>query len=70
MWRRMMSVPKNTRDWEAEDDFRTLARAEEIKSSRGRLSKAKTAGRRIVKEEQKALRNKQRVANPPTKRSR
>jgi hypothetical protein len=63
-------TPKSARDWEAEEDFRTLARAEEIRSSRGRLSKAKTAGRRIVKEEQKALRNKQKVANPKPKRSR
>lgn len=38
------------KDWQAEDDMRTLARAEEIKRDRGRYTAAKKCARRKVRE--------------------
>ncbi len=55
--------------WEAENDFRALAGAEEIKSDRARLGKAKKAGVKIVREERKALIVKQRVAKPAPRKA-
>lgn len=46
--------------WEAEEDAHTLARAEEILKKKGRLKAAKTAARRMAKEQQEratALKN-------------
>ena len=37
--------------WQAEEDAHTLARAEEIKSKKGRLSAAQVAARRLAREE-------------------
>jgi hypothetical protein len=57
------ATPKGEALWQAEDDFRTLANAEEITSDRGRLGKAKRAGRALVKREKAALAKKERVAS-------
>jgi hypothetical protein len=51
------------RRWQAEDDFRTLTSTEEIKSDRRRLSRAKRAGKKMVKDAKKALTRQQRVAS-------
>ena len=40
-----MPSGKQEQRWQAEDDARTLMRAEEIKASRARLSKAKSIAR-------------------------
>lgn len=65
----MSARVKSEDTWEAESDFRTLANAEEIKGNPTKLRKAKTAGKRLVKEEQKALQVKQRVAGKTSKKS-
>lgn len=62
-------MPKPNAAWEAESDFRTLAGAEEVKSDRARLGKAKKAGQKIIREEKKALIVKQRVAKPAPKKA-
>ncbi len=55
--------------WKAEGDFRTLASAEEIKSDKGRLSKAKAEGRKIVKDEKKVLNAKERIVAPTPRKA-
>ncbi len=64
-----MIMAKSNATWEAESDFRTLASAEEVKSNRARLGKAKRAGAKIVREEKKALIVKQRVAKPAPRKA-
>lgn len=54
-------IVKAKDDWQAQEDFRALARAEEIQANKARLARAKRAGRKIVEQEQKALNVKQRV---------
>lgn len=56
---------KSDREWQAEDDFRTLTSAEEVTADKGRLTRAKVAGRKLVKKEQAALKRKERVAGKP-----
>lgn len=58
-------VSKSDKQWQAEDDFRTLTSAEEVTADKARLSRAKRAGRALVAKEQKALKTKQRVAREP-----
>ena len=62
------SMAKSNAVWEAESDFRSLAGAEEVKSDRTRLAKAKKAGQKIIREEKKALIVKQKVAKPAPKK--
>ncbi len=56
------AVTGEDRKWQAENDFRTLADAEEIRGNKARTSRAKSAGRKIVQEATKALRAKEKVA--------
>jgi len=53
----MSSYPssKSEKDWQAEDDFRSLCSAQEVTSDSGRHSRARRAGKRIVTKESKAL---------------
>lgn len=50
-----MAHVKAEREWQAEDDFRSLTSAEEVRRDRKRLTRAKSAGRRIVRDAEKAL---------------
>ena len=61
--------PKSEKEWEAESDFNTLARAEEIKADSRRVSRAKKAGSKIVAQERKALVAKTRVATSSGKKT-
>ena len=61
------TVSKADLEWQAEEDFRTLANAEEVKADRARLAKAKRAGKDIIKKEERALKSKKRVATPSAK---
>ena len=63
-------MAKSDKQFEAEMDFQSLAHAEEIKSSAPRFKAAKTAGKRVVAQEKKALAVKQRVAKPAPRRER
>ena len=51
------------RKWEAEDDFRSLVLAEQVRTNKGRFRRAKVAGRRIVRDETKALRVKRSISS-------
>ena len=42
-------------DWRAEDDFRTLRNAQEIRSDRGRFSQARRSGRKQLRLTKQAL---------------
>lgn len=64
----MKNMTKQEKEWMAEDDMRTLARAEEIKSDRQRLSRAKQAGTRIVKEKEKEVDAIQKVSKTPMRK--
>lgn len=51
-------MPKKTKEqleWEARYDFDILARAEEIRKNKLRLSKAVKAGKKIIAEQEKSL---------------
>ncbi len=48
-------MTKSDRDWQAEDDFRTLVSAQEVSSNKGRHKRARTAGRRLVRKETRTL---------------
>ena len=48
-------MTKSDREWQAEDDFRTLVSAQEVNSDKSRLGRARRAGRRIVKKETRTL---------------
>ena len=51
-------MPKKTKEqleWEAQYDFDTLARAEEIRKNKLRLSKAVKAGKKRIAEQEKSL---------------
>ena len=50
------------RRWKAESDFRSLTEAEQVRTDRGRLRRARSAGRRMIRDEQRALRVKRTVA--------
>ena len=51
----MANRVKTEKDWEAEDDFRTLARAEEIKRDKKRMGKARKAGTNVLKEKKEEI---------------
>ena len=53
---------KQRRQWEAEEDANTLARAEEIKSKKGRFNRAKTAAVKIAKEQKERASAMEKVA--------
>jgi len=59
------NVTKQERDWMAEDDLRTLTRAEEIKADRKRMAAAKKAGTRVLKEKKQEVKSIQRIARAP-----
>lgn len=44
------TVTESDRDWRAEDDMRTLARAEEIKADKKRFAAAQVSARRKIEE--------------------
>ena len=46
---------KTDAQWQAEEDARTLARAEEIKSNTGRMDRARAAAKEMLYEEEKRL---------------
>jgi len=48
-------MTKSDRDWQADDDFRTLVSVQEINSDKRRLTRARGAGRRMIKKETRAL---------------
>jgi hypothetical protein len=50
-----MSYSSDTKDWQAEDDFRTLQRAQEVKSDGERHSKAIAHGKKMVAASRKVL---------------
>ena len=52
--------------WEARDDARTLARAEEIKADKERLSRAKEGAKEILKEEADRLKGLSKIATNKT----
>lgn len=55
-------MTKSDREWQAEDDFRTLVSAQEVNSSKSRLTRARRAGRRIVRKETRTLGVKRQIA--------
>ncbi|MDB4278440.1 hypothetical protein N9917_02420 [Deltaproteobacteria bacterium] len=50
------------KQWEAQDDARTLARAEKIKASPKKMKAAQAQAKKMVAEEKKELQGLQRVA--------
>jgi hypothetical protein len=57
-------MSEKIKDWEAEDDLRTLARAEEIKADKKRMQRAQKAGKRVLKDKQKEVRTISSIAKP------
>ena len=59
-----MSVtsPKTDKEWQAYDDARTLAHAEEIRGDSKRLSGAKAAAVKIAAEDEKQLEKMKKIA--------
>ena len=57
-----MIVNKTEADWQAEDDAQTLARAEQIKEDKARLTAAQQAAKRLLKEEEERTRGMRKVA--------
>lgn len=57
--------------WEAESDVRTLTEADQIKKTPSRLNAAKTAAKRMVKEQQKVTKMTGKIAKskPSLKKS-
>ncbi|NCB00600.1 MAG: hypothetical protein EOM67_00345 [Spirochaetia bacterium] len=51
----MVKKTKEQLEWEAQYDFDTLARAEEIRKNKLRLSKAVKAGKKRIADQEKAL---------------
>jgi hypothetical protein len=60
----MAKLTKQERDWEAEDDFRTVTRAKEIMNDKKRMSKAKKAGKRVLKEKQNEVKTIASIVKP------
>ena len=50
-------VSKEQDDWRAQSDFDTLERAEEVRSDKGRLSRAVAIGRKKQKASERVLRS-------------
>lgn len=48
--------PKSEKDWRAEEDARTLARAEAIKADNTRLSNARVAAEKMLESEREDVR--------------
>lgn len=55
-------VPASEAEWAAQDDARTLARAEEIKADHQRLQAAKTQAVKLLEKEQDELASLRKVA--------
>lgn len=63
-------MEKSEKEWMAESDMRTLAEAEQIKSDKQRMTRAKRAGQRLLKEKKKELTALQKVSKKsPSKKS-
>lgn len=62
-------MSKQEKEWMAQDDMRTLARAEEIKADKQRLSKAKQVGNKMAKEKMQEAKAMQKVAKMPVKKA-
>ncbi len=58
----------NDKKWQAEDDARSLVRAEEIKSDPARMAAARKQAAAQVVERKKDLAATQKVARPPTRK--
>jgi hypothetical protein len=58
----MLDQPVTEADWQAEDDARTLARAEVIKNDQSRLTKAQQAANKIAEREMKEASAMKKVA--------
>ncbi len=54
------------KEWQGQDDARTLARAEEIKSDKKRLSNAIVQATKIAKTAEKEMKNIKKIANKST----
>lgn len=63
-----VGVSSQDRKWEAESDFRSLVEAEQVRTDAKRHRRAKTAGRRMVREETKALKTKRSLVRAPRRR--
>jgi hypothetical protein len=55
-------MSKSDREWQAEDDFRSLVSAQEVTTDKRRFSRARRAGRRIVRKETRTLGLKRRIS--------
>ncbi len=62
------SRPKTEAQFQAEMDAHTLIGAEQVKSTPGRLKRAKVAARKIATEATKAATSAKRVASKPNTR--
>lgn len=56
---------QSEKQWEAEYDVRTLTEAEAIKSDKSRLSRAKRAGTRMLREKKQEVSRIQKIAKKP-----
>ena len=54
--------------WQAEEDARTLARAEEIKASKSRSAAAVREAKRLVREAEKNLNHTKKAAGNPRRK--
>lgn len=63
------NIPATEAEWQAEDDARALAQAEEIKTDRTRLQKAQDAAKKMADEETERARAMRKVANQRKQRT-
>jgi len=56
------------RKWQAEDDARALAAAEQIKADAARMGRARAAARRLLREEEKRLSGLRKITKPKSAR--
>jgi hypothetical protein len=59
-------MPETEAEWQAEDDARALAQAEEIKSDKPRMDKARDAAKKMADEEAERARAMRKVAGQRT----
>lgn len=59
----MYGPSKSMQDYQAEDDFRTLQRAEEVKSDKTRHANALQHGKQVVQQTRKVLARGQRISS-------
>lgn len=64
----MSLIEKSERDWQAENDANTLARADEIKSDKSRLDRAAEAARKMQEEADARAKSLKRIAKKGGKR--